>query len=292
MGNSTIAALRHAVPYLHLFRHAVFVIKIGGEAFVHPTGAHAFLEQVAVLHSLGIRVVVVHGGGAQADQLAQKLGISFEKIGGRRVTSPEMLRTMQQTLNGEVQAELLSAARKLGVRAVGLSGMDAGLIYAERRSPVPQSDGSTLDLGQVGDIVEVRAEILESLLQEDILPIVSPLCGDEQGQWLNVNADTVAAELAVALGADKAVFMTGPAGVLRDVEDPNSLLSEISLDELQAMETSGALQGGMLPKAAAIARCIRGGVPRVHVVSFKIADALLTEIFTNEGSGTLIQGAA
>lgn len=281
MGNATISGLRHAVPYLRLFRGKLFVIKVGGEAFVRPGGAEALLEQVGVLQSLGIHVVLVHGGGSQADALASSLGIPFEKVDGRRRTSEPMVGTMIQALNGEVQGVLLGAARRLGLAAVGLNGMDAGLVLATRRSKG--------NLGEVGDVVSVDPRVLRLALSDGLVPFVSPLSGDQDGKWLNINADTVAAELAVVLGAEKVVFLTGAPGILRDIQDPNSMVSELSLKELIAMEKSGELAGGMLPKAEAIRRCLVGGVPRVHVVSFAIPDALLIEVFTNEGAGTLIE---
>ncbi|MCC7435517.1 MAG: acetylglutamate kinase [Methanoregulaceae archaeon] len=289
MGHAAISALRHAVPYLRLFRDSTFVVKVGGEALVRPGGADALLEQIGVLHSLGVRIVLVHGGGVQADVLAEKLGVEFEKIEGRRRTSPEMVDAMVLALNGEARAALLSAARKLGIPAVGISGMDAGFIDAHRRGPTPLASGGSVDLGEVGDIDDVDPALLGDLLDWGYLPIVSPLAGDAEGKWLNTNADTVAAEIAVSLGAAKAIFMTGAPGVLADVEDHHSLISELTLDEMDAMITDGAIQGGMLPKASAIARCLRGGVSRVHVVSHSLPDALLTEVFTNEGSGTLIK---
>lgn len=274
-----IAVLRHAVPYLQMYRDKVFVVKVGGEAFASPKGADQLLEQVAVLHSLGIKTVVVHGGGVQADELAGRLDVAFEKIGGRRVTSEAMVAVMRLALHGDVQGSLLGAARRLKVDAVGLSGMDAGMVMAKRRDS---------QLGEVGDIEAVRTDVLLGLLENRILPLVSPLSGDSEGNWLNINADTVTAEIAVALGAEKVIFMTGAPGILHDVNDPNSLISAITLNELSELEASGALGGGMLPKAAAIGRCLTGGVPRAHVVSFANPDSLLIEVFTNEGSGTLI----
>lgn len=280
MTAGSLTALRQAVPYLQLYRAKTFVVKVGGEAFLRHRGAEVLLEQIGVLLALGIRIVLVHGGGAQADALAEQLGVRFEKVDGRRKTSPEMVAVMQKSLHGEVQGDLLSAARKLGLTAVALSGMDAGLVDAEPRPGTA--------LGEVGDVRGVNAEFLLGLLEDGVLPMVSPLSGDTEGRWLNINADTVAAEIAVAIQAEKVIFMTGTPGVLDDVNDPNSLISALTLDELKGLAQSGVMAGGMLPKAAAIERCLTGGVPRVHVVSFALPDALLTEVFTNEGSGTLI----
>lgn len=280
MTAGSLMALRQAVPYLQLYRAKTFVVKVGGEAFLRHRGAEVLLEQIGVLLALGIRIVLVHGGGAQADALAEQLGVRFEKVDGRRKTSPEMVSVMQKSLHGDVQGDLLSAARKLGMTAVALSGMDAGLVEAEPRPGTA--------LGEVGDVTGVNADFLLGLLDDGVLPMVSPLSGDAEGRWLNINADTVAAEIAVAIQAEKVIFMTGTPGVLDDVNDPNSLISALTLDELKGLAQSGVMAGGMLPKAAAIERCLTGGVPRVHVVSFTLPDALLTEVFTNEGSGTLI----
>ena len=288
MSHATIAALRHSTPYLRLYRGKLFVVKVGGEAFITPAGAEQLLEQIGVLRSLGINVVLVHGGGIQADTLGAQLGIASEKIEGRRLTSQVMIQTMILALNGEVQGKLLSAARRLGQQAVGISGMDADLIYAKRRGLTTLSNDQSVDLGEVGEIVEVNPQTIELLLREGLLPIISPLAGDVEGNWLNTNADTVAAEIAVTLKAEKVIFLSGTAGILQNLSDPNSLVSELSLAELRAMESSGEIKDGMLPKSAAIARCLEGGVPKVHVVSFAIPDALLIEVFTNEGSGTLV----
>lgn len=290
MEHASVAALRHAVPYLRLYRDATFVVKVGGEALVRNGGAESLMEQIGILHSLGVRIVLVHGGGPQADALADRLGIEFEKVEGRRRTSPEMLEAMILALNGETRASLLSAARKLSVPAVGVSGMDAGFIDVERRGPTQLASGNSIDLGEVGDVKLVEIGLIADLLEWGYLPIVSPLSGDSQGLWLNTNADTIAAEIAVALGAAKAVFMTGAHGILSDASDPHSLISELTQSELDALVKDGTIQTGMIPKASAISRCLQGGVPKVHVVSHTMPDALLTEIFTNEGSGTLIQG--
>lgn len=286
--SSSISGLLKAAPYIRLFQGTTFVVKVGGEAFLDEAGAERVLSQIALLQLVGIRMVLVHGGGAQADQLAEKLGVETEKIAGRRITSAKMVETMQMALHGQVQGLILSVCRKLGLPAVSLSGMDAGLIEATVRPPL-LVEGNEVNFGQVGEIDSIDPTILESLLDQGILPVVSPLCGTAEGEWLNINADTVAAKLAIAMGAEKVVFLIGPHGILADQTDDHSLLSHLSLSDLEKLEKDGAIGGGMLPKSASIADCLKGGVHRVHLVTYLEEHALLTEIFTNEGSGTLVE---
>ncbi|MBS1709789.1 MAG: acetylglutamate kinase [Armatimonadetes bacterium] len=276
-------ALLEATPYLRLYQGKTFVIKVGGEAFLARESTFNVLRQVSLLAQLGIKIVLVHGGGPQATETGKRLGHASQFIEGRRVTDSGMLEAMVFALNGTVRAEILAVCRQIGLTAVGVSGMDAGLVTAKKR---PAKKGA--DFGMVGDIQKVDASVLNTLLAAGIMPVVSPICADADGQALNVNADTVAAELAVALWADKLVSMTGAPGILRDPADPSSLVSYTDLAGLQDLEASGVLAAGMNPKAASIRRAIEGGVERVHVIGHAPADALLTEVFTNEGSGTMI----
>jgi len=193
-----------------------------------------------------------------------------------------MLEALILALHGEVRTLLLSAARELGVPAIGLSGVDAGLITARKRPT------DKVDYGYVGDIVGVDGSVISDLIECGYLPIVSPLCADPSGQVLNVNADIVASAIAVELGAAKLVLVTGAPGILRDVADPGSLISELDLEELRKLNASGCLKDGMLPKSSAIESALVGGVKRIHIVSYEYPDSLLTEVFTNEGCGTLI----
>lgn len=287
MPESAVAGLRQAVPYLRLYRGQTFVVKCGGEAILERAARLALLEQISVLHRLGIRVVLVHGGGPQATELASRLQAASRFVDGRRVTDTDMLLTLVLSLNGEANTNLLAACRELDLPAIGVSGIDAGIASARRRPPK-----GDLDYGYVGDLEGVDPTPLNALLDHGYLPIVSPLCADECGQVLNVNADTVAAALASAMGAAKLILVTGARGILRDKNDPTSLVSEACLDDLDRLEASGALEGGMMPKAASIRSALEGGVPRVHVIGFEFPDCILTEVFTNEGCGTLIVAAA
>lgn len=278
----TTAGLRQAVPYIRLYRDQVFVVKVGGETLERAEDRANLIEQISVLQGLGVKVILVHGGGPQATALAEKLGAGSQFVEGRRVTDAAMLEAMVMALRGSVGSALLASARAAGVMAVGLSGVDANLVTATRRPAQP------VDYGYVGDIQTVDPSVVNALLAAGYLPVVSPLCADASGQVLNVNADSFAAALAVAVGATKLIIVTGVRGVLRDVEDPNSLISVLDAAGLEELEKDGAMKGGMLPKASAIRHALTGGVKRVHVVSHRYPDSVLTEIFTNEGCGTMI----
>jgi acetylglutamate kinase len=283
-----VSALKHAAPYIRLFKGKVFVIKAGGEVFADAEKTIAFMEQVGILYQVGIRVVLVHGGGPQSTALASALGLDTKFVDGRRVTDIESLNVTTMVLNGQINTRILATCRDLQIPAVGISGVDAGLIRAHRRPPVQRDGESDVDYGFVGDIDSVDADILKKQLDNGLMPVVSPLSCDDSGTLLNINADTVAAAIAAELAADKLVLATGAAGILEDVNDPGSLISYIDRSALQKLRESGSLTDGMLPKAAAIDSAIANGVQRVHVISSKIPDSILLEIFTNEGTGTLV----
>jgi acetylglutamate kinase len=284
-----VTALKRAAPYIRLFKRKVFVLKVGGEIFASPETTRALMEQVAILHQVGIRLVLVHGGGPQSTELATALGVSTQFVAGRRVTDAKSLEIASMVLNGQINTRILAACRDLDVPAVGISGVDAGLIKAHKRPPVEvEGEDGTVDYGYVGDIDQVDAEIVVKQLDSGIMPVISPLSADASGTLLNINADTVASALAVALCAEKLILATGAPGILEDEKDPRSLISYIDLTGLRRLREQGRLTTGMLPKATAIEAAIRGGVPRVHVISHKLQDSLLLEVFTNEGTGTLV----
>jgi acetylglutamate kinase len=283
-----IRALRSAAPYIRMYKGKVFVVKVGGAIFSNPQAVRSLVEQVAILHQVGIRVVLVHGGGPQLDEMQRSLGIEPKMIDGRRVTDDKTVDVTVMVLNGLLNTQLLGICRELGLRAVGISGLDGGLVQAKKRPAVTTVSGAQVDYGQVGDIEGIDPEVLETLLDGGYMPVVSPLSCDAQGRVLNINADTVAAKLGAALGAEKLLLCTGAAGIFEDLSDPSTLVSYTDLAGLKRLETAGSFADGMMPKAGAIEAAIRGGVRRVHVISFKSTDALLAEIFTNEGLGTLI----
>jgi acetylglutamate kinase len=283
-----VSALKHAAPYIRLFKGKVFVIKVGGEVFADPALTNALVEQVGILHQVGIRTVLIHGGGPQSTELAKALGIDTKFIEGRRVTDSDSLSVATMILNGQVNTRILATCRDLQIPAVGISGVDAGLIRAHKRPPVKDKDGGSVDYGFVGDIDSVEADILRKQLDNGLMPVVSPLSCDESGNILNINADTVAAAIAAELDAEKLILVTGASGILEDVNDPGSLISYIDRKHLEKLKEKGILADGMLPKAAAIDSAIQNGVQRVHVISYKLPDSILLEVFTNEGTGTLV----
>jgi acetylglutamate kinase len=283
-----VSALKHAAPYIRLFKGKVFVIKAGGEVFADVETTGALMEQVGILYQVGIRVVLVHGGGPQSTELASALGLDTTFVDGRRVTDGESLNVATMVLNGQINTRILATCRDLQIPAVGISGVDAGLIRAHKRPPVDRDGESPIDYGFVGDIDSVDADILRKQLDNGLMPVVSPLSCDESGTILNINADTVAAAIAAELNAEKLLLATGAAGILEDINDPTSLISYIDRAALRKLRESGGLADGMLPKAAAIDSAIANGVQRVHVISSKLPDSILLEVFTNEGTGTLV----
>ena len=283
-----VTALRHAVPYLRVYKRKTFVLKAGGDAFVSAENTRALLEQIGILHQVGIRVVLVHGGGPQSTQLSKRLGLATTMVEGRRVTDAATLEVSTMVLNGEINTRIVAMCRSLGIPAIGISGVDGGLVKAHKRPPVRRDNGETLDYRFVGDIHGLDASIIVKQLDNDLVPIVSPLSADDQGTVLNINADTVAAMIACELKAEKFVMATSAPGILESLDDPRSLISYIDRGGLRRLREEGKISGGMLPKVAAIERALSGGVPRVHVISYAQADSLLLEVFTNEGTGTLV----
>ncbi len=285
-------ALRTAAPYLSRFRGQAFVVKIGGEILENAAALRNVSEQLALLWHLGMRLVVVHGGGTAIDEFSHKLGVRVKKFAGRRVTSDEALDVVKMQLAGHSHIDLLSALRGVGLPVIGLSGLDAGLIVGQKRPPIEVEDEGErklVDFGWVGDVVAINADLLRYQLDGGYLPVVAPLSASLEGEVYNTNADTAAAEIAVALGAEKLIFVLDVPGLLRVVEDPSSVIPLVPLADLEATKKSGIASKGMLPKLAAAQKALDSGVHSVHLVSGLAADALLTEIFTNEGSGTMIR---
>jgi acetylglutamate kinase len=285
-----VRALKSAAPYIRMYKGKVFVIKAGGAVFGDRESTRALIEQVAILHQVGIRTVLVHGGGPQLDSIQAALGIETRMVGGRRVTDEKSIDATAMVLNGLINTRILAVCRELAIEAIGVSGVDAGLICAHKRPPVrsPDAGGGMVDYGFVGDIDVVDTAALVKILDDGLMPVVSPLSADGHGTLLNVNADTVAAAIGASLAAEKLVLCTGAPGILERRDDPRSLVSYTDLKGLQRLHDQGSLADGMLPKVSAIENAIRGGVRRVHVISYKSPDSLLAEVFTNEGTGTLV----
>jgi acetylglutamate kinase len=285
-----IRALRSAAPYIRMYKGKTFVVKAGGGVFADVDSTRLLIEQLAILHYFGVRVVMVHGGGPQLTALSESLGLATQIVDGRRVTDEKSIDVTAMVLNGLINTRILAICRDLNIDAVGISGVDAGLVRAHRRAPVKLEDGSerTIDYGFVGDVDAVNTAVLLKLLDNGLMPVVSPLSADDKGVLLNINADTVAAAIGAAVQAEKLILCTGAPGILEDAADPSSLISYTDLRGLQRLRAAGSLLDGMLPKAQAIEDAIRGGVRRVHIVSYKTGEGILGEVFTNEGTGTLV----
>jgi acetylglutamate kinase len=284
-----VTALKHAAPYIRMYKRKVFVLKAGGEAFATPEATRTLVEQIGILHQVGIRVVLVHGGGPQSTALSKRLGQESTFVEGRRVTDAAARDVMTMVLNGEINTQIVAACRAVGMPAVGLSGVDAGLIRATKRPPVKKDgSGAAVDYGFVGDIEGIDTTVLDNLLDDNLVPIVSPLSAADDGTILNINADTVAAAIAAELEAEKLILATGAPGIMEKLDDPRSLISYVDRNGLQKLRQEGKLTDGMLPKVAAIEQALAKGVPRVHVISYAMPDSLLLEVFTNEGTGTLV----
>jgi acetylglutamate kinase len=291
--HADLASLRTAIPYIRRYKGHVFVIKLGGELCRPGDTLDHVVEQIALLYQLGIKVVLVHGGGPQADELAERLGRRPERVAGRRVTDGATLEIAKMAFAGVANTDLLAALRRASAPAVGLSGVDAALLCVTRRPPTVVDDPSTgetreVDFGHVGDIQSVRPHVLRLLLDAGYIPVIASLAADDGGQVLNVNADTIATRIAVELNAEKYFVLTGVDGVLRNVNDASTLCPFLDLAELERLEKSGVVAGGMLPKLAACKEALRRGVPRVHIINGAQPDTLLAEVFTNEGAGTLL----
>ena len=273
-------ALVEALPYIQRFRGSVLVVKFGGNAMVDPDLARTFAQDLVMLRSVGIKPVVVHGGGPQIGQLLGRLGKESEFRDGLRVTDAETLDVARMVLVGKVGRDIVGSINMHGAYAVGMSGEDGGLIRAEIRDP---------DLGFVGDVVEVNPSIVNRLLSEDLIPVVSSIGVDASGQALNINADTVAGALGGALAAEKVVYLTDVPGLLADVEDPSSLIRRATIGELQALIDDGTIAGGMVPKVRSCIDAVDAGAHSAHMLDGRRPHVLLLELFTDAGIGTMIQ---
>ncbi len=292
---SKAQTLVEALPWLERFRGALVVVKYGGNAMLNDDLKQAFAQDVAFLRYAGLRPVVVHGGGPQIAAMLKRLGLTSEFKGGLRVTTPEVMEVVRMVLTGQVGRELVGLLNQHGPLAVGLSGEDAGLLGARRRTH-EAADGSEVDLGLVGDVESVNPSAVTDILDAGRIPVVSTVAPDldVEGQVLNVNADTAAAALAVALTAHKLVVLTDVEGIYARWPDPDSVLSRLTLTD--ARELLGAVDEGMVPKLEACIRAVTNGVPQAHVIDGRQPHSLLLEVFTDEGIGTMVvpdpEGAA
>jgi acetylglutamate kinase len=283
-----VGALLGALPYMRLFHGRTFVIKASGSILEAAGALDGLVRQVSVLTACGIRAVLVHGGGPQTTSLSKRLGLEPRLVDGRRVTDDATLAASVMSLNGTVATAFLAACRRESLPALAVSGLASDLLVATRRPPQVRENGEAVDFGNVGDLQSVNPGVLTSLLDAGLVPVLSPLAADAEGNVLNVNADTVASAVAGALGAEKLILLTPSGGLLRNPDDPHSLLDVVDLPELDALEAAGAVKNGMRPKVKAAREALAKGVRRVHMIAYLPPVNLLLEVFTNEGAGTLI----
>lgn len=286
-----VSILVQALPYIRAFRHKLFVVKFGGELLRDREHLEAIASDLTLIHMVGIRVVVVHGGGPQANELSESLGFSPQLVGGRRVTDEAALEVAKMVFAGKINTEILSALHKHGGRGVGLTGVDAGLVQAHKR-PITTvvENGATqqVDWGFVGDIDAIDPTVLIHLVEKGFIPVVSSLAADADGTILNVNADTIAAELAISLQAEKLISMTTVAGVYKDFATKAELWSSLTPEQALQLIKDGTAGKGMKPKLEACARAVERGVREAHVINGLTRHSLLMEVFTNKGIGTMI----
>jgi len=285
--------LREALPYIQRFKNKIFVVKLSGKVTEDQEQLNSLAEEITLCQQVGINLAVVHGGGKQLTTIAERLGIEQRIVNGRRVTDAETLEVAKMVFAGQINLDILSALRRCGCETVGLSGLDGGIIQAQRREiqrVLNQETGEveTVDFGHVGDIVEINVRLLRLMLESGYVPVISSLGADEQGNIYNINADTIAAEIAVHLQAEKLLLLTDVDGILLNREDRTSRISRLSVDEADRLVKERVVSSGMLPKIAAIVHLIRRGVRSAHIINGSKRNALLHEVFTDEGAGTMI----
>lgn len=285
--------LREALPYIQKFKGKTFVVKFSGKVTENKENLASLAEELALLHQVGVRVCVIHGGGKQLNELAERLGVAQTVINGRRVTNDETLELAKMIFAGKINTEILAALRRRGIEAVGLSGVDGNIVHAERRPPKEILNRETgereeVDFGHVGDVLEINDRLLRILLEQDYLPVVSSLGADDEGQIFNINADTIAAELAVRLEAEKLVLLSDVNGIYLEADKPETKISKLSIAEAEEMIKSGAAKGGMIPKLQSLIDLLKRGVKSAHVISGTERNALMSEVFTDEGTGTMV----
>ena len=285
--------LREALPYIQRFQGQTFVVKLSGKATEDHANLSSLAEELALLHQVGIRICVVHGGGKQLSELASRMGVEQTIIEGRRVTDDATLEMAKMVFAGKINTDILAALRNRGIEAVGLSGVDGNIVHAERRPPKAvlnreTGESSQIDFGHVGDVVEINSRLLSVLLDHGYLPVISSLGADAEGTVFNINADTIAAEIAIQLQAEKLILLSDVDGIYLRAGEPETKLSRLTADEAETLIQDGTATGGMIPKLQNIAALLKRGVHSAHILDGTARNALLSEIFTDSGTGTMI----
>lgn len=295
MNDTKLELLREALPYIQKFKGKTFVVKFSGKVTENQENLASLAEELALLHQVGIKICVIHGGGKQLSELAKKLGVAQTVIEGRRVTDDDTLELAKMIFAGKINTDILASLRQRGIDAVGLSGVDGNIVHAVKRPPKQITNKETgitetVDFGNVGDVLEINSHLLSLLLDADYLPVVSSLGADAEGSVFNINADTIAAEIAIQLKAEKLVLLSDVNGIYLNPDDDTTKLSRLTVLEAEILIDSGRATGGMIPKLQSLMSLLKSGVKSAHIISGTKRNALLSEVFTDEGTGTMIVG--
>ena len=276
--------LIEALPYFKDFFGKTFVIKYGGSIMADPELKEKLIEDITLLKYVGINSVIVHGGGPAINKTLDRLNIEANFIDGLRVTDKETMEIVEMVLSAQINKEIVALINKMQAKAVGVSGKDGNLIRAKKK----EFSDPEKDLGFVGEVEEINPELIEKLIEDGYIPVIAPVGVNEAGEGLNINADSVAGELAAALKAEKLIYLTDVNGIRYDAEDPESRVSQLKFSEIKQWITDGKIQGGMLPKVEGCMQAVESGVIRTHILNGLVAHPLLLEIFTDQGVGTMI----
>jgi len=284
------AVLVEALPYIKFFSGKTVVIKYGGNAMLSEELKDLVMQDIVLMKFVGINPVIIHGGGPEITALMKRLGKQPQFVDGLRVTDAETVEIAEMVLSGKLNKEIVSLIQRHGGKAVGLSGKDGGLFLATKHYHVVETPQGLekKDLGYVGDIIEVKTEIIEHLIQASYIPVVSSIAYGAEGETYNINADTAAGKLAAALKADKLVLLTDVEGIFEDYRDKSTLISTLKVSEIPEKIKKGSIDGGMIPKVEACVTALAGGVSRTHIIDGRIPHSLLLEVFTQEGVGTMV----
>lgn len=279
-----------ALPYIQEFYGTTVVVKYGGNAMINEVLKENVMRDVALMKFVGVRPILVHGGGSEITEFLRKVGKKSEFVSGLRVTDEETVEIAEMVLSGKLNAEIVGLLNLRGVRAVGLSGKDAGLIKAQKkRATVYENDEAReIDIGYVGAVTEINTSIITDLLDSGYVPVIAPIGMGAHGESYNINADYVAAEIAGALGAEKLLLLTDVEGVYKDFGDKSSFISQLHMDEAKEYIRSGIIAGGMIPKVEACLRALEAGAHKTHIIDGRLAHSIILEIFTSRGIGTMV----
>lgn len=295
MNDTKLELLREALPYIQKFKGKTFVVKFSGKVTEDKENLASLAEELALLHQVGIKICVIHGGGKQLSELAKKLGVAQTVIEGRRVTDDDTLELAKMIFAGKINTDILASLRQRGINAVGLSGVDGNIVHAVKRPPKQIKNKKTgktetIDFGNVGDVLEINSHLLSLLLDADYLPVVSSLGADDEGSVFNINADTIAAEIAIQLKAEKLVLLSDVNGIYLNPDDETTKVSRLTIPEAEILIENGHATGGMIPKLQSLMSLLKSGVKSAHIISGTKRNALLSEVFTDEGTGTMFVG--